>query len=179
VSGPPPAVARWASLGLLVVAGGVLVYALLSAAAYTATHPGPPCSNPPALSANPPQLVVVLICVVAFAAGHLAARWQHVDPRHLAAAAPPAGAESEAEQRRRVRQLLVIQALLLFFLLEILSLLVFEVVTLSSNHWPITFYIRCAYNAAGWPTTLAAAAITFLLGRWLWLPRRWSADAGA
>ncbi len=170
-----PELTRWASLGLLLVAGGLLAYALGSAFAYTATHPGPPCSNPPALAADPPQLVVVLFCLAGFAAGHLTARWQHVDPRHL----PAAAAEDEAEQRRRVRQVLLIQTLLLVFLLEILALLVFEVVALSSNRWPITFYVRCAYNAAGWPTTLAAASITSLLGRWLWLPRRWIAYPGA
>jgi hypothetical protein len=174
-----PALTRWASLGLLLAAGGLLAYALGSALAYTATHSGPPCSNPPALAADPPQLVVVLFCVVAFAAGHLTARWQHVDPRHLAPTPADDKEEDEAEQRRRVRQMLLIQALLLVFLLEILALLVFEVVTLSSNQWPITFYVRCAYNAAGWPTTLAAASITFLLGRWLWLPRRWIAHPGA
>jgi len=177
VSPKGPEIARWASLGFLLAAGGVLVYALGSAFTYTATHPGPACSNPPALAADPPQWIVVLCCLAAFAAGHLSGRWQQVDPQHLPAAMP--AAVTETEQRQRGRQVLVIEGLLLVFLIEILALLVFEVVALSSGRWPITLYVRCAYNAAGWPTTLGAASVTFLLGRWLWLPRRSSAETGS
>lgn len=167
---------RHVSAAGLLAAAGLILYGLGSAFLYTATHAGPPCSNPPALNASPPQLVVIGICVVAFVLGHLAARLQPVDPQHLAA---PAAAASEPEQRRRAGQALLIQALVLLFLLEVVALLLFEVVALSSGRWPITYYVRCAYNAAGWPTTLAAAAITFLFGRWLWLPRRSLADPGA
>ena len=68
--------------------------------------------------------------------------------------------------------------LLLVFLIEVAGLLVIEMVTLSRGVWPITYYIRCAYNAAGVETALGAAAISFLVGRWFWLPRRKHARTG-
>jgi hypothetical protein len=172
---------RWTSLGLLLLAAGLLTYGLGGAIIYTATHAGPPCANPPSVQASPPQLVVVAFCVAGFVLGHLTARWQHVEPRHLVPPALPAavGPGFQALLRRRGRQLLLVQALLLVFLLEVAGLLLYELVALSSNRWPVTFYVWCAYDAAGWPTTLAASSICFLLGRWLWPPRYRRAHAGA
>ncbi len=74
--------------------------------------------------------------------------------------------------------MLIVQALLLVFLIEVAGLLLVEIVTLSRGVWPITYYIRCAYNASGWQTTLGAAAIAFLVGRWFWLPGRRHARTG-
>ena len=163
-----PGVTRWVALLLLFAAGVVLVWTLGSAFTYTLGHPGPPCSNPPQRQADPPQVVVVLFCLVGFVVGHLSSRWQVVEGKHPRGV--PAGARET--ESREIRQLLIVQALLLVFLLEVAALLVIEALTLSRGVWPITFYIRCAYNAAGWPTTAAATAITFLVGRWFWLPVR-------
>ena len=171
-------VARWVSIGLLSATGLILVWAMISAVSYTVAHTSPPCSNPPRLDSDPPQLAVVSLGLMAFALGHLTARWQAVDPKHVrrrtrASSIPP-------ENDRRRRDALVIQALLLAFLLEMLGLLIIEIVTLSRGVWPITFYVRCAYDAAGWQSTLAAAAVLFLVGRWFWLPRRrWHARTGS
>jgi hypothetical protein len=43
----------------------------------------------------------------------------------------------------------------------------------AGGHWPITYYVRCAYSSGGaveaavWVTTLAASV---LFGHWLWAP---------
>lgn len=165
----------WASLVLLAAAAGILVWSLVGALAYTMTHPGPPCSNPPALQAVPPQVVVVAGCLAAFVLGHFTSRLQYVDARHAGRHSRPS--RSPYQEPRR-REMLIIQALLLVFLIEVAGLLVIEMVTLSRGVWPITYYIRCAYNAAGVETALGAAAISFLVGRWFWLPRRKHARTG-
>jgi hypothetical protein len=42
----------------------------------------------------------------------------------------------------------------------------------TSAHAPITFYIRCSY-AVEKPATIAGVlAVSFILGHWLWSPRR-------
>lgn len=155
-------------------AGGLLVLGLVLAGSYALTHAGPPCTNPPQRESNPAQWVVVGICLVAFVTGHMTARWQRVDPsrtrRHLEPTDPP-------DKDPRKREALIVQALLLAFLLEIVGLLIIEVTTLSNGVWPITYYVRCAYDAAGWPSTATAAAILFLAGRWFWLPPRKEANA--
>jgi hypothetical protein len=163
-----PGLTRWVALLLLLAAGVVLVWTLGSAFTYTLNHPGPPCSNPPQRQADPAQGVVVLLCLAGFVVGHLTSRWQVVDEKHQRAL----GTVARHTHSHHARQLLIVQAILLLFLLEVAALLVIEAVTLSRGVWPITFYIRCAYNAAGWPTTAAATSITFLVGRWFWLPAR-------
>lgn len=158
----------------LSAAGALLVVGLFLAGSYTLTNTGPPCPNPPQREANPAQWIVVSVCLVAFAAGHITARWQRVDPRntrrHLVPSDPP-------DKDPRKREALIVQALLLAFLLEIVGLLIIEMTTLSNGVWPITYYVRCAYDAAGWPSTATAAAILFLVGRWFWLPPRREASA--
>jgi hypothetical protein len=172
LSGSP--VARVLSLLLLAVAGAVLIYAVWLAGTYTFTHAGPPCTNPPQRESNPAQLVVVAICLVTFAAGHLTTRWQEINHRLLQRHRTPKDSTSRKapDEDKRKKDALIIQALLLVFLLEIIGLLVIEMTTLSNGVWPITYYVRCAYDAAGWPSTAAAAAIMFLVGRWFWLPPR-------
>ncbi len=145
--------ARWASLIVLAIAAVILAYGLVLAVGYMVMHSSPPCSNPPQRSSNPPQLVAVGLCLLLFVIGHVTARWQ------------------EMERDPRKKEGLIIQGLLLVFLVEVFGLLVIEMSTLSRGVWPITYYVRCAYDAAGWPATLTAAAILFLIGRWFWLPR--------
>jgi hypothetical protein len=174
---PPPSdastwytsAAWWASLLFLTLAGLVLIWSLGSAFLYTMTHTGPPCSNPPARQAFPPQWVVVLLCLMAFVLGHFTSRWQFFDPRHTERHRTPSKRPYEEPRRR---EMLIVQSLLLVFLIEVAGLLIVEMVTLSRGVWPITYYIRCAYNASGPQTTLGAMAIAFLVGRWFWLPER-------
>jgi hypothetical protein len=174
----PPLVRKivWVvSLILVAVSIGVLVWGLYSALTYTLTHSGPPCSNPPQRSSTPPQWTVVLVCLGAYLVGHLTARLQFVDPSTTARHQRDPGRSirkfGRGEYARR-NEALFIQLLLLIFLVEICALLVIEAATLSNNVWPITYYVRCAYDAAGTESMWTAAAILFLVGRWFWLPAR-------
>jgi hypothetical protein len=164
-------VVTWISVVLLLVAFALLVWGMVSAVSYTLSHTGPPCTNPPQREAYPPQLVVVGVCLLAFVLGHLSARWQYVDPKHAQRHQDLREAD-HPETDPRKRDALIIQTLLLVFLVEVIGLLIIEAVTLSQNVWPITYYVRCAYDAAGVQSMAAAASILFLVGRWFWLPDR-------
>jgi hypothetical protein len=76
---------------------------------------------------------------------------------------------------RRLRHPAIwVQAGLVIFLLLGAVLLGYETMALggTSEHAPITFYIRCSY-AVEKPATIAAVlAVSFILGHWLWSPRR-------
>jgi hypothetical protein len=76
---------------------------------------------------------------------------------------------------RRLRHPAIwVQAGLVIFLLLGAVLLGYETVALGDTgaHAPITFYIRCSY-AVEKPATIAAVlAVSFILGHWLWSPRR-------
>jgi hypothetical protein len=76
---------------------------------------------------------------------------------------------------RRLRHPAIwVQAGLVIFLLLGAVLLGYETMALgdTSGHAPITFYIRCSY-AVEKPATIAAVlAVSFILGHWLWSPRR-------
>jgi len=164
-------VVTWISVIFLLVAFGLLLWGMASAISYTLMHTGSPCTDPPQREANPPQLVVVGVCLLAFVLGHLTARWQSIDPKHAQRHQSLREADHpEADPRKR--EALIIQTLLLVFLIEVIGLLTIEAVTLSHNVWPITYYVRCAYDAAGVQSTAAAASILFLIGRWFWLPNR-------
>lgn len=164
-------VVTWISVVLLLVAFALLVWGMVSAVSYIVTNASPPCTNPPQREANPPQLVVVGVCLLAFLLGHLSARWQSVDPKHAQRHQSLRQAD-DPESDPRKREALIIQSLLLVFLIEVIGLLIIEAVTLSQNVWPITYYVRCAYDAAGVQSMAAAASILFLVGRWFWLPDR-------
>jgi hypothetical protein len=161
--------ARGVSLVVLGAAAVVLVIGLGLSVTYLVTHSSPPCSNPPQRNSNPPQLAVVGLCLLAFVIGHATARWQAIDPSHLHRHRSENRPAPERDTRKKTA--LIVQGLLLLFLVEIFGLLVIEMSTLSRGVWPITYYVRCAYDAAGWPATYTAMAILFLVGRWFWLPR--------
>jgi hypothetical protein len=76
---------------------------------------------------------------------------------------------------RRLRHPAIwVQAGLVIFLLLGAVLLGYETMALggTSGHAPITFDIRCSY-AVEKPATIAAVlAVSFILGHWLWSPRR-------
>lgn len=76
---------------------------------------------------------------------------------------------------RRLRHPAIwVQAGLVIFLLLGAVLLGYETLALgdTDTHAPITFYIRCSY-AVDKPATIAGVvAVSFILGHWLWSPRR-------
>jgi fructose-specific phosphotransferase system IIC component len=67
-----------------------------------------------------------------------------------------------------------VQMGLVVFLLLGAVLLGYETIALgdTSKHAPITFYIRCSYAVERPATFIGALVVTFILGHWLWSPRR-------
>jgi hypothetical protein len=77
--------------------------------------------------------------------------------------------------RRRLRNPAIwVQAGLVIFLLLGAVLLGYETIALgdTSEHAPITFYIRCSYAVEKQATIAGVLAVSFILGHWLWSPRR-------
>lgn len=67
-----------------------------------------------------------------------------------------------------------VQAGLVIFLLLGAVLLGYETIALgdTSEHAPISFYIRCSYAVEKQATIAGVLAVSFILGHWLWSPRR-------
>lgn len=67
-----------------------------------------------------------------------------------------------------------IQIGLVLFLLLGAVLLGYETIALgdTSEHAPITYYIRCSYAVEKPATFIGALVVSFILGHWLWSPRR-------
>ena len=159
-----PTFRKWLSIVTMSAAGLVLVLVLVWTANAALLPRAAGCHNPPLLVTRVPQLVAVLICVVGFVSGRITAR-----PKISRRSDLKAGTGTRDEPTRAKGALLAQSALTaaLFF---ITVLVAFEAVTLRSDVWPITFYMRCASEAATWQTLVAAFAFCFLAGRWLWLP---------
>jgi fructose-specific phosphotransferase system IIC component len=78
-------------------------------------------------------------------------------------------------QMRRWRNPAIwVQVGLVVFLLLAAVLLAYETIALadSTKHAPITFYIRCSYAVERPATFISAVVLSFILGHWLWSPRR-------
>jgi len=67
-----------------------------------------------------------------------------------------------------------VQAGLVLFLLLGAVLLGYETIALADtgDHAPITYYIRCAFAVEKPATIAGVVAVSFILGHWLWSPRR-------
>jgi fructose-specific phosphotransferase system IIC component len=77
--------------------------------------------------------------------------------------------------RRRLRSPAIwVQAGLVVFLLLGAVLLGYETIALAdtSEHAPITYYIRCSYAVEKPATFVGALVLSFIVGHWLWSPRR-------
>lgn len=77
--------------------------------------------------------------------------------------------------RRRLRNPAIwVQAGLVLFLLLGAVLLGYETIALADtgDHAPITYYIRCAFAVEKPATIAGVVAVSFILGHWLWSPRR-------
>jgi fructose-specific phosphotransferase system IIC component len=77
-------------------------------------------------------------------------------------------------QRRLRHPAIWVQVGLVVFLLLGAVLLGYETLALAdtSKHAPITFYIRCSYAVERPATFIGAIVVSFILGHWLWSPRR-------
>jgi fructose-specific phosphotransferase system IIC component len=81
----------------------------------------------------------------------------------------------DARLRRRWRNPAIwVQVGLVVFLLLGAVLLGYETFALadSSAHAPITYYVRCSYALEKPATFVGAVVVSFILGHWLWSPRR-------
>ena len=159
-----PTFRKWLSIVTLCAAGLVLVVVLIWTANAALSPKAAGCHNAPLRVTRAPQLAGVLICVVGFVFGRITAR-----PK-IGRRADLKSGTSEKDDASRVRAAVVTQSALTAALFFIACLIAFEAVTLRSDVWPITFYMRCASEAATWQTLVAAFAFCFLAGRWLWLP---------
>ena len=112
-----------------------------------------------------PQRVAILVCVLGFVLGRITAR-----PKVVARNQLQSGVADRQDVEARGQASVLVQAALTGALLLITCLLAFEAVTVASHIWPITYYLRCANEAATYPALAAAFAFWLLAGRWLWLP---------
>lgn len=78
--------------------------------------------------------------------------------------------ESRTNDATRPRVGLLMNVALTLALLFVAFLIALEAIALAKSVWPITYYLRCANEAASWQTLFAAFGVCFLAGRWLWLP---------
>jgi hypothetical protein len=76
--------------------------------------------------------------------------------------------------RRVARPAIWVQVGLVIFLLLGAVLLGYETMALgdTGQHAPITYYIRCSYAVERPATFAGVMAVSFILGHWLWSPRR-------
>lgn len=144
------------AIAIFVVAAWWIVSALLNPGAAG-------CHNAPLRDSSFPQWVGVLVSSAAFVAGRVTARPRLADRSVISAKVGP-------DVKQRARFAVVTQGYLTAALLFIAVLMAFEAITLASSVWPITYYLRCANEAATVRALIGAAAFCFLAGRWLWLP---------
>ena len=165
-----PATRKWTSITTLAAAAVILSFVLVWT--WTgAVHPSAAkCSNAPARVTKIPQLIDILACIVAFLLGRITAR-PKIQSRRQLRDWTTGGANAHQLGQSRARAAVVTQAGLTSALFLFTFLFAFEAITLANNVWPITYYLRCANEAAPWRTLTAAFAFCFLAGRWLWLPR--------
>ncbi len=112
---------------------------------------------------SPVGMLLALVGLSGFAIGRAVAnarKWIHQ---------APAVSDSKV-----VRTTGFLQGALALFLIMAAVLLGYETYAVSnfSNVPPITEYIRCAAGTEPWLSSLGTAAITVLLGNWLWYPNR-------
>lgn len=146
---------------LTVTAGGLLALFALALVAI-ATADIRVCANAlPATSAIGPLLAAVAL--TGFACGRVVAnvrKWIHDAPALV--------------ETRVVRTDRLMQGLLALFLVTTAVLLGYE--TYGVAHFdqapPITEYVRCAAFYHPWLSGFATAAVTVLLGSWIWYPSR-------
>jgi hypothetical protein len=172
--GPRPgftgAIANLGLRGVIsVVFLGLAALILLLVLVWTVTAAGSPsaagCHNAPLRVTRVPQLVGILICVAGFVLGRITAR-PKVDSRSQVRS----WVRDRRDRSGNARAAILVSASLTAALLFITFLIAFEAITLNRGVWPITYYMRCASEAATWQTLAAAFAFCLLTGRWMWLP---------
>ena len=153
------------SLGGLVLAIVALVVGLVWIWT-AAVHPSASgCHNAPLKIIRDPQLVGIAVCIAGLVVGRLTARRVMSSRNELLDRLVPTH-ERHLHANLAVRVQVGLTGALLF----ITFLVTFESLTLWRGVWPITYYMRCAAEAATWQTYVAAFFFSALVGRWMWLP---------
>jgi len=156
----------WLSIVLLsaaVLCLGIALYWIWTAAGQPSASG---CHNPPHKVIRESQYVGIAISIAGLVAGRVIAR-----PVITLRSELNARLALPHEHQRHMRYALLTQAVLTGALLFISFLVAFESLTLWRGVWPITYYTRCAAEAATWQTYIGAFVLCFLIGRWLWLPK--------
>jgi len=156
---------KWLSIITLSAAGGALLLVLFWIVTAATSPAAAGCHNAPLRITRYPQLVGVLVCAAGFVLGRVTAR-----PKIGARSDLKSWTEGAEDEAGEAKASLLTQSALTAALFFIACLIAFETVTLANSVWPITYYLRCASEAATWQTLVAGFAFCFLAGRWLWLP---------
>lgn len=164
-SAPQPDFRKWLSIVTLTAAGGMLLLVLYWIVSAAISPAAAGCHNAPLRVTRFPQVGGVLICSAGFILGRVTAR-----PKIDARSDLKSWTDSAEDEVGEARASLLTQSALTVALFFIACLIAFEAVTLANSVWPITYYLRCASEAATWQTLVAGFAFCFLAGRWLWLP---------
>ena len=111
-----------------------------------------------------PSQVFVLTAIGAYVLGHLTSRYVvEVRPKLAAFLG-----QDTFGQRGLV---LTVKAIATGFLLVATLLNIYEASAFASGVWPITYYVWCSTAASPALALAAAAILSFLVGRWLWVAR--------
>jgi hypothetical protein len=153
-----------ASVAGLVAALVVLNVVVVMALNALGTASAGVCHNPPSRTGSINQVVVVVVCVAAFIAGHMVS-W--------------AGTRSRSELHDRLgenawsdrRPVIVVKIAVTLLLALVTALMALEALMLHWGIWPITYYVRCGYEANTPIALIGAGIFTFLAGRWFWIPK--------
>jgi hypothetical protein len=156
----------WVSTALL--AAAILILALALGSTWSAAaHPtASGCHNAPLKVIRYPQLTGIAVCIGGLVIGRLITRPVISSRKELNDRLAP-----HHEPHRHGQYALLTQAALTAALFFITFLVTFESLTLWRSVWPVTYYVRCAAEAATWQTYTAAFFLCLLVGRWLWLPK--------
>jgi hypothetical protein len=153
------------SIAFLGLAIGILALVMVWTLTAAVNPAAAGCHNAPLRVTRAPQVLGILVCIGGFVLGRITAR-PKVDSRDKVRS----WVRDRHDTTGHARAAVFVQACLVAALLFIACLIAFEAVTLNRGVWPITYYMRCASEAATWQTLAAAFAFSLLTGRWMWLP---------
>jgi len=111
-----------------------------------------------------PSQAFVLTAIAAYVVGHISSRYV-VEVR------PELVANLGEDKFDRIGPVLVAKSIATGFLLIATILNLYEARAFAIGNWPITYYVWCATAASPILALLATALVSFLIGRWLWIPR--------
>ena len=67
--------------------------------------------------------------------------------------------------------MIVVKIAVTLLLALVTALMALEALMLHWGIWPITYYVRCGYEANTPIALIGAGIFIFLAGRWFWIPK--------